>query len=78
MTLPTRRDRFGRPTRRQLLQIGALEALCDPPGLLWASSPYGADAGRSGPERSCIFIVQGNGPAKHVTGRVRTQRGVAR
>jgi len=61
MTLPTRRDRSGRPTRRQLLQIGALEALCDPPGLLRASSPYGADAGRSGPERSCIFIVQEGG-----------------
>jgi hypothetical protein len=54
-------DRFRGMTRRRLLQVGAIGALCDLPSLLWASSPYGTVTKASGPSRSCIFIFQQGG-----------------
>jgi hypothetical protein len=51
---------LGQLTRRQLVQVGAIGALFNLPGLLRASSPYGTPK-RSGLERSCIFIFQQGG-----------------
>ncbi|MBM4071053.1 MAG: DUF1501 domain-containing protein, partial [Planctomycetes bacterium] len=61
MSQSTRRQSIGLVTRRRLLQVGAIGALCDLPSLLWASSPSGNGTTSSDPEKSCIFIFQQGG-----------------